>query len=112
MPRWRATNAANPTIAPTRENHLYPGWKTSDDGPLRRWGSKYADRRSHHHAASATAKNPSRASRACADTIAPTTPRHGHGHPTWRKTGRTTVPERAPTAASKPRLANNHVTST
>ncbi|MBV9919753.1 MAG: hypothetical protein JOY78_02700 [Pseudonocardia sp.] len=60
--RRQLGNGANPAIAIIHE-------KTDGDGPLRRWGSKYADRRSRHHAANATTKNPSLTSRACAVII-------------------------------------------
>ena len=49
-----------------QETQPYPGLTTNEDGPLRRWGSRCADRRSCHHAASTTAKAASPAISGCA----------------------------------------------
>ncbi len=58
--RARKVSNAGPTmIAMNCATRPRPGWKTNADGPRRRWGSRCADRRSCHHAASAITKNPS-----------------------------------------------------
>jgi hypothetical protein len=53
------------TAAMIHATTAFAGLKWNEDGPLRRWGKRFADRRSCHHAASAIAKTPSATISAC-----------------------------------------------
>jgi hypothetical protein len=88
-------------IAMIHETTPFPGWKKNEDGPRRKWGSRYADRRSCHHAPSTTAKYPSPAISDC-------TVNTGHRQCERRAEGQAGARTGAGTRRRAPRQGRHH----